>query len=137
MKLLSYLWENHLLICWSYVLGHINCKHFIRELCDLIRPRWLDISWSFPSWIVYMYCICLCLVAEAHPDQIASGYYACENVQNYYAGAQHLKGDKLKEKLNTIISEHQSLPYTQVFLLIILSFLVVLQLLVIYFLILK
>ncbi|WOG91946.1 hypothetical protein DCAR_0311201 [Daucus carota subsp. sativus] len=98
----------------SVLLGHINCKHFIRELCDLIRPRWLDFSWSFPSWIVYMYCICLCLVAEAHPDQIASGYYACEHVQNYYAGAQHLKGDKLKEKLNTIISEHQSLPYTQV-----------------------
>ncbi|KAK1391634.1 Extracellular ribonuclease [Heracleum sosnowskyi] len=85
-----------------------------RELCDLIRSRWVNISWGFSSWIVYMYCICLCLVAEAHVDQISSVYYACENVESYYAGVQHLRGDKLKKKLNTIISEHQSLPYTKV-----------------------
>ncbi|KAL8127078.1 uncharacterized protein LOC141721177 isoform X2 [Apium graveolens] len=85
-----------------------------RKLCDLIQSRWINISWGFPSSIVCMYCICLCLVAEAHDDQLSSLYYACENVQNYYAGVQHLSGDKLKKKLNIIISEHQSLPYTKV-----------------------
>lgn len=122
-----------MLICCSYVFSHMICKFFLRELCNLIRSRWINISWGFPSWIVYMYCICLCLVAEAHDDQLSSVYYACENVQNYYAGVQHLRGDKLKKKLNIIISEHQSLPYTKVIVFMVQSLQVMLQLRIIYF----
>nr|XP_017238984.1 PREDICTED: extracellular ribonuclease-like isoform X5 [Daucus carota subsp. sativus] len=73
-----------------------------------LLPKHLHLSLNLPNTKFSF------LASFEVPVSVLLGYYACEHVQNYYAGAQHLKGDKLKEKLNTIISEHQSLPYTQV-----------------------
>lgn len=78
--------------------------------------------------MISMYLICLCLVAEAHDDQFSSIHHACEDVQNYYAGVQHLRGEALKKKLNIIIAKHQSLPYKKVISFIRCFLLVVLQL---------
>lgn len=79
--------------------------------CDFKLSRWFNISWRWTSSMISMYLICLCLDAKPHDDQFSSLNHPCEDVQNYYAGVQHLSGEALKKKLNIIIAKHQSLPY--------------------------
>lgn len=44
----------------------------------------------------------------------AEAPYLCENVEMYYSGTDHLKGDELFERLNSIVSGHRSLRYREV-----------------------
>ncbi|CAK9162232.1 unnamed protein product [Ilex paraguariensis] len=79
--------------------------------------RWIgcfNVSWSWASRIISIYLFCLNFVADAHPDPSFSLAYACEDVQNYFAGVQHLRGEALKEKLYSIIAKHQSISYREV-----------------------
>ncbi|GMP36594.1 hypothetical protein CsSME_00008673 [Camellia sinensis var. sinensis] len=76
--------------------------------------RCFVIPWSWTSRMISIYLLCLNFVAEAHDPPYHSFDYACENVQNYYAGMKHLRGEALKQKLNSIIVKHRSLPYKKV-----------------------
>lgn len=62
-----------------------------------------------------MFCLNLVADAEAIDYPSPSFVYACEDVNNYYANADHLEGKSFKKKLNSIIARHQSLSYREVF----------------------
>ncbi|ONI27124.1 hypothetical protein PRUPE_1G068900 [Prunus persica] len=99
--------ENHLVSPWSsdiFPRGIRNCTECI------------NVSWRWVSQVISFYLFCLNLVADAvaidYPSP--SFVYACEDVNNYYANADHLEGKSLKKKLNSIIARHQSLSYREV-----------------------
>ncbi|BBG92725.1 hypothetical protein Prudu_000543 [Prunus dulcis] len=99
--------ENHLVTPWSSAIfprGIRNCTECI------------NVSWRWVSQVISFYLFCLNLVADAvaidYPSP--SFVYACEDVNNYYANADHLEGKSLKKKLNSIIARHQSLSYREV-----------------------
>ncbi|KAL9681432.1 hypothetical protein QQ045_013215 [Rhodiola kirilowii] len=67
------------------------------------------------SQAVVVYFCCVALVAEAHEyHPPSSSKYACEDVNYYYADLDHSKGEALKRKLSSIISNHKSLSYREV-----------------------
>ncbi|KAF8405708.1 hypothetical protein HHK36_007785 [Tetracentron sinense] len=60
-----------------------------------LRFEWLrcfDFSWRLASRIISIYLFCLNLVADAHADPALSFRYDCEDVSNYYARVEHMKG---------------------------------------------
>lgn len=79
--------------------------------------RFFFISWRWASRIIFIFLFCFNFVAEAYDHSSLSLSYDCEDVSSYYAQVEHLEGEALKKKLNSIISEHQSLSYKEVILL--------------------
>lgn len=79
--------------------------------------RWfIIIPWSWTSRLVSIYLVlCLSFAAEARDiPHYPSDDYACENVQNYYAGMEDFRGEALQKNLNSIIATHHSLSYKEV-----------------------
>lgn len=76
--------------------------------------RFFFISWRWASRIIFIFLFCFNFVAEAYDHSSLSLSYDCEDVSSYYAQVEHLEGEALKKKLNSIISEHRSLSYKEV-----------------------
>ncbi|XP_059637394.1 uncharacterized protein LOC132279433 isoform X2 [Cornus florida] len=86
----------------------------VRGILNFAWSRTFSMSWTRASRIISVYLFCLNLVAEARDDPYSSLAYACEDVQIYYDGVEHLRGEALKKKLNSIIGKHRSLSYNKV-----------------------
>ncbi|RVW76734.1 hypothetical protein CK203_047587 [Vitis vinifera] len=86
------------------IWGLWNCMWF----------RFFFISWRWASRIIFIFLFCFNFVAEAYDHSSLSLSYDCEDVSSYYAQVEHLEGEALKKKLNSIISEHRSLSYKEV-----------------------
>ncbi|CAK9133610.1 unnamed protein product [Ilex paraguariensis] len=98
----------------SRVAMNLYSASNVRRKSDFRGIGCFNVSWSWASRIISIYLFCLNFVADAHPDPSFSLAYACEDVQNYFAGVQHLRGEALKEKLYSIIAKHQSISYREV-----------------------
>ncbi|XP_059460765.1 uncharacterized protein LOC132189933 isoform X3 [Corylus avellana] len=85
-------------------------RNWVSKIC----ARWFsfDNPWRWASQIISFYLLFLNLVADARPSP--SFTYACEDVNNYYASVENLRGEALKKKLNHIVAPHHSLSYKQV-----------------------
>ncbi|XP_057981531.1 uncharacterized protein LOC131166914 isoform X2 [Malania oleifera] len=86
----------------------------IRGFWNCIQLRFFNMTWRCTSRMISVYLLCFNLISEAHIYPSSPLAYACEDVKNYYASVDHLKGKVLKKKLNSIIAAHQSLPYKKV-----------------------
>uniref|UniRef100_A0A7N0VHA6 Uncharacterized protein n=1 Tax=Kalanchoe fedtschenkoi TaxID=63787 RepID=A0A7N0VHA6_KALFE len=74
------------------------------------------VPWRWASRAIFIYFCCLTLAAEAHEyhPPPPPPMYACEDVSYYYAPLDSSKGQALKRKLHSIISNHKSLSYREV-----------------------
>ncbi|XP_052179803.1 uncharacterized protein LOC127793065 isoform X2 [Diospyros lotus] len=100
--------------CISYRrCGYSTSGIIIWNIWNLTWFRCFIVPWSWTSRVISIYLLCLNFVVEVH-DTYASSGYDCENVQKYYAGMEHLRGEALKRRLNFTIARHQSLPYKKV-----------------------
>ncbi|GAB2219121.1 hypothetical protein Droror1_Dr00006750 [Drosera rotundifolia] len=69
----------------------------------------LDVSyraWTWAGWVIFVYLYSLCLGAKAIENPPLSISYPCEDVQDYYARAEHLTGEALRKQLNSIVPCH-------------------------------
>ncbi|KAK9705838.1 hypothetical protein RND81_07G086000 [Saponaria officinalis] len=81
--------------------------------------KWMSTCFHDNSsrWVSQIFSVCLfalCPIANAQDQMLSMDRYACEDVQNYYASVDQLKGEALTRELNSIIAHHHSLSYKEV-----------------------